>query len=86
MIYTPKGGFFDLPRGCPPPVFGVEFLKNGTEIKKSPRWRKLYCNKLQNDTPYDPVEVLSKAVGGGANRFLRFLQSSRCITRESVKV
>ena len=65
-------------------MFGVEFLKNGTEIKKSPRWRKLYCNKLQNDTPYDPVEVLSKAVGGGANRFLRFLQSSRCITRGSV--
>ena len=65
-------------------MFGVEFLKNGTEIKKSPRWRKLYCNKLQNDTPYDPVEVLSKAVGGGANRFLRFLQSSRCITLGSV--
>ena len=65
-------------------MFGVEFLKNGSEIKKSPRWRKLYCNKLQNDTPYDPVEVLPKAVGGGANRFLRFLQSSRCITRGSV--
>ena len=66
-------------------MFGVEFLKNGSEIKKSPRWRKLYCNKLQNDTPYDPVEVLPKAVGGGANRFLRFLQSSRCITRGSVE-
>ena len=40
-------------------MFGVEFLKNGGEIEKSPRWRKLYGDKLQNDTPYDPVEVLS---------------------------
>ena len=40
-------------------MFGVEFLKNVSEIKKSPRWRKLYCDKLQNDTAYDPVEAFS---------------------------
>ena len=40
-------------------MFGVEFLKNRGEIEKSPRWRKLYGDKLENDTPYDPVAVLS---------------------------
>ena len=61
-----------------------EFPKNGSEIKKSPRWRKLYCEKLQDDTPYDPLEVSSQAVGRGANLFLRFSESSHCITRGSV--
>ena len=65
-------------------MLGLEFLKNVSEIKKSPRWRKSYCDKLPNDTPYGPVEALSSAVGRGANRFYVFLQSSRCITRGSV--
>ena len=54
-------------------MFGEEFLKRVSEIEKSPRWRKLYCDKLQNDTPYDPMDVLSQAVGRGANLFLRVL-------------
>ena len=32
------------------------------QIQKSPRWRKLYGNKLPNDTPYDLVEVVVEAV------------------------
>ena len=31
-IFTPKSGFFGFLRGCPPPMFGVEFLKNVSEI------------------------------------------------------
>ena len=68
-----KGQILLPPKGNPLLMFGVEFLKNGSKIKKSQRWRKLYCDNLQNDTPYDPMDVLSQAVGRGANLFLRFL-------------
>ena len=54
-----KGQILLPPKGNPLLMFGLEFLKNGSKIKKSPRWRKLYNDKLQNDTPYDPLEVLS---------------------------
>ena len=50
-------------------MFGVEFLENGSEIENMPWWRKLYRDKLQNDTPYDPVDVLSQAVGRGLTYF-----------------
>ena len=45
------------------------YLSNEMEIKKSRRWGKLYCHKLQTATPYATLAQSDEAVGG----VLRFL-------------
>ena len=49
--------FFDfLPlRGTNAHPFEGLYLGLGGEIQKSPRWRHLYCHKLQTATQYAPV-------------------------------
>ena len=62
---NPKGRFFDFPEDVHHCIFRGYFLEIGDEIEKSPWWRKLYLDKLQNDTPHDPVEVVVEVVVRG---------------------
>ena len=51
----------------------VEFLEYEGEIQKSPRWRKLYWDKLPNDASDDHVAMVTRPGSG-------------CITCESVSM
>ena len=58
--------FFDFlpPRGTNAHPFEGLYLGLGGEIQKSPRWRHLYCHKLQTATQHASVASMVWAVGG----------------------
>ena len=60
---------FVTSEGVRPPNFGVHFLGAVKEIYKMHRWRKLYCHKVQYDTPYDQIGPTVLDIGAGATGF-----------------
>ena len=50
------------------------------------RWLELYLNKLPNDTPHDPVEVVVEAVGRDANLFDHFRDLHAIFMRNDVVI
>ena len=56
-----ENNFFPIflpPRGTNAHPFEGLYLGLGGEIQKSPRWRHLYCHKLQTATQHAPVALM----------------------------